>query len=220
MMWTDTVDMLDMAFKGMIIGVASSAPMGPSGVLAVQRTLNKGRWYGFFTGLGVALSDVVYATVAGLGLGFVVDIISNPRVSYWLQLLGSVLLFGFGWYVYRSNPSRNIHPSSNRKGSLMHNAVTGFLITFSNPLIVFLYLALFARFNFVTPEHPVDRTVGYIFLFIGAMTWWYGLSYGISKVGDKFRESGLLWLNRTIGIVVMVVSVLGFYYTLRGRALY
>ena len=55
--------MLGIVSKGIIIGVLVSAPMGPIGMLCIQRTLNKGRWHGFVTGLGAALSDVIYAAL-------------------------------------------------------------------------------------------------------------------------------------------------------------
>ena len=47
MPFTVPINILDFIFKGMMIGVIASAPMGPVGILCVQRTLNKGRWYGF-----------------------------------------------------------------------------------------------------------------------------------------------------------------------------
>ena len=68
---------LEMVVKGIIIGVVASAPMGPVGILTVQRTLNKGRWFGFATGVGAALSDFIYALITGFGLSFVVDIIDS-----------------------------------------------------------------------------------------------------------------------------------------------
>ena len=51
----------------MMIGVIASAPMGPVGILCVQRTLNKGRWYGLATGVGASVSDIIYAAFAGFG---------------------------------------------------------------------------------------------------------------------------------------------------------
>ena len=48
------LDILDFIFKGLLIGIIASAPMGPVGILCIQRTLNKGRWYGFITGIGAA----------------------------------------------------------------------------------------------------------------------------------------------------------------------
>ena len=95
----------DILVKGFIIGVVVSAPLGPVGVLCIQRTLNKGRWYGFVTGLGASLSDIAYALLTGYGMSFVFDYI-NKNIFY-LQLLGSIMLLllvyiPFG--VIRYNP--------------------------------------------------------------------------------------------------------------------
>ena len=64
------IDIVNLIFKGIMIGIIASAPMGPVGVLCVQRTLNKGRWYGFVTGVGAAASDIIYAGITGFGLVF------------------------------------------------------------------------------------------------------------------------------------------------------
>ena len=85
----------DILVKGFIIGVVVSAPLGPVGVLCIQRTLNKGRWYGFVTGLGASLSDIAYALLTGYGMSFVFDYI-NKNIFY-LQLLGSIMLLLFRW---------------------------------------------------------------------------------------------------------------------------
>ena len=72
------IDILNFIFKGILIGMIASAPMGPVGVLCVQRTLNKGRWYGFVTGVGAALSDIIYAGITGLGMSLVMDFVNDP----------------------------------------------------------------------------------------------------------------------------------------------
>ena len=59
------IDILSLMFKGILIGILASAPMGPVGVLCIQRTLNKGRWYGFVTGIGASVSDIIYALITG-----------------------------------------------------------------------------------------------------------------------------------------------------------
>lgn len=215
-----TPDTLDMAFKGLVIGIASSVPLGPAGVLTVQRTLNKGRSYGMATGVGVAFCDLIYAIIAGAGLRLVMDFLNRPDTSYWFQLVGAALVFGFGVYVFRSHPERRVHAPSNRRGNLVQNAAMGFLLTLGNPLIVLLYLALFARFGFVSPGRLFEQMAGYVALLCGALLWWYTLTYGINRVGNKFRDGGLLYLSRIIGLVVMGVSLFGFYFTLRGKTLY
>ena len=85
------INILDFIFKGMLIGMIASAPMGPVGVLCVQRTLNKGRWYGLVTGIGAAISDIFYAgvtnTVAQLLYGFPRDVLEP---TYYLPFYGAV----------------------------------------------------------------------------------------------------------------------------------
>ena len=135
------LDILDFVFKGILIGIMASAPMGPVGVLCIQRTLNKGRWYGFVTGIGACVSDIIYALFTGLGMSFMMDIVGNERNRFLLQISGSVVLLLFGVYCYRSNPTKNIHQSNKtQKGTLVHNGITAFLVTLSNPLIIFLFI--------------------------------------------------------------------------------
>ena len=119
--------MLGLISKGIVIGVLVSAPMGPIGMLCIQRTLNKGRWHGFVTGLGAALSDVIYAALTYLGMGVVVNFVEANQAP--LQLMGSIVLGLFGYYIYQSNPVKNL--KSNVKKVIVH---TGFYYSFSSYL--------------------------------------------------------------------------------------
>ena len=219
MNWIEQVTILDLLLKGILIGVVVSAPLGPVGVLCVQRTLNKGRWYGFVTGLGACLSDIAYAFITGYGMSFMDDFLVKNQVL--LQVLGSIMLFVFGAYTFRSNPVNSIRPVSSSKGSYLHNFITAFLVTLSNPLIIFLFIGLFARFSFVMPGSPVGfQLVGFLAIILGAILWWFGITYSVNKVRTRFNLRGIWMLNRVIGSVVMLMSVVSFVYTILGKTLY
>lgn len=202
------LDILDYIFKGILIGIVASAPMGPVGVLCIQRTLNKGRWYGFVTGIGATVSDFIYALITGLGMSFIMDLVNNNQNRFVLQIMGSLMLMAFGIYCFRSDPTRKIHVSGNQKGTLIHNGVTAFLVTFSNPLIIFLFMATFAQFAFVIPDHPFHMCVGYFSIVCGALLWWFGLSWLIDKVRNKFDNSSVIIINKIIGSIVMIFSLI------------
>lgn len=202
------LDILDWIFKGMLIGIVASAPMGPVGVLCIQRTLNKGRWYGFVTGVGATISDFIYALITGFGMSFVMDLINNSQNRFVLQITGSVMLMAFGIYCFRSDPTKKIHVSGSKKGTLIHNGVTAFLVTFSNPLIIFLFMASFAQFAFVIPKHPILMVVGYFSIICGALLWWFGLTWLIDKVRNKFDNSSILIINKIIGSIVIIFSLI------------
>ena len=202
------IDILDFIFKGLLIGILSSAPMGPVGILCIQRTLNKGRWYGFVTGIGAAISDTIYALIVGLGMSFIMKPLQNPTYQLILQISGSVLLLLFGIYCFKSNPMKKMHQSSNTKGSIFHNGLTAFLVTISNPLIIFLFMATFAQFALVQPDRPFEMIVGFACIPAGALLWWYGLTWLVDKIRGKFDVNGVLIINKVIGSVVILFSII------------
>ena len=214
-------NLLDIVFKGLLIGIIASAPMGPVGVLCVQRTLNKGRWYGFVTGCGAALSDIIYAGITGLGMGMVVELVSNDTNRFYLQIVGSLMLLAFGVFTYRTDPTKNLRKPGQNKGTLTHNGITAFLVTLSNPLIVFLFMALYAQFSFgLQIDKPIELVAGFISIIGGALLWWWGLTWLLDVIRLKFDHNGIRIINRIIGTLVIVGSIIVLLTTLFSLHLY
>jgi threonine/homoserine/homoserine lactone efflux protein len=197
-----------------MIGVLVSAPMGPIGLLCIQRTLNKGRWHGFFSGAGAAFSDLIYAAITCMGMGFVISFIENHQVV--LQVIGSILLLFFGIYTFRSNPSRGLKkPTEYKSSSFYQDTVTAFFLTLSNPFIIFLYIALFARFNFILPDDKFYSIVfGLLGIVAGAIFWWFMITYLVGKLRLVFNVRGLWIMNRAIGMVIIALSIVGLAYSI------
>jgi len=214
-------NLLDIVFKGLLIGIIASAPMGPVGVLCVQRTLNKGRWYGFITGCGAALSDIIYAGITGLGMGMVVELVSNDTNRFYLQIAGSLMLLAFGIFTYRTDPTRKMRQPGQKKGTLTHNGITAFFVTLSNPLIIFLFMALYAQFSFgLQPDKPIEMVAGFTSIVGGALLWWWGLTWLVDKIRLKFDNNGIRIINRIIGTLVILGSVIVLLTTLFSLHLY
>ena len=194
--------------SGLLIGILVSAPMGPIGVLCIQRTLNKGRMSGLATGLGASLSDLFYALLTGFGISIVIDFIESNQAP--LQIAGSFVLCCFGIYLYRQNPARNIRKRLNQKSSFTQDFASAFLLTLSNPLILFLLIGLFARLNFFVPEMRIGHYIlGYVSIILGAFIWWFTITFIIDKMRTRFNLRSLWLINRSIGIIIIVMSLVG-----------
>ena len=194
--------------RGFAIGVFVSAPMGPVGVLCIQRTLNKGRWVGFCTGIGASVSDLIYCLLTGFGMSLVSDFIENKRDL--LQISGSVVLLVYAILLIKNNPAKSLRHSSNNKSTLWHNGITGFLLTASTPFILFLIVGLFARFNFTLPEFKFYHyIVGYAFIVVGAITWWLTITTLVNRLRKHFTVRTLWHINRFIGFVIFIMSLVG-----------
>lgn len=208
---------LYMLWRGLAIGVIISAPMGPVGILCVQRTLEKGRTTGFFTGVGAALSDLFYCLVTGFGLSFIEDFLKANQNA--IQIIGSIVLVVFGVYLFRSNPARTLRKPEASRYSRRRDVLQGFLFTFSNPLIIFLIIGLFARFNFLLPEITLSHYItGFTFIFIGALLWWWLVSFFVDKVRSHFNLRSMWLINKFIGFVIMVFALVGIITALSGMA--
>ena len=85
-------------FKGLVVGFLISTPVGPIGVLCIQRTLNKGRLHGIVSGLGAATADAIYGFVAAFGLTFVSNFLVKEQL--WLRLVGGIFLCYMGVRVF------------------------------------------------------------------------------------------------------------------------
>jgi threonine/homoserine/homoserine lactone efflux protein len=198
-----------MLWRGVAIGVMVSAPMGPVGMLCIQRTLDKGRRPGLYTGIGAAISDLFYCLLTGFGLSFIEDFLERHQNV--IQLLGSLFLVVYGIYLFKKNPSRSLqnHGLENR-GSPKKDILGGFLFTFSNPLILFLIIGLFARFNFTGPDLMYYHyIVGYVAIACGALGWWWIVTYFVNKVRSHFNIRSMWLINKIIGTLMLLFAFVG-----------
>ena len=219
MLGIEPVTTFEFAYKGLIIGIIASAPTGPIGILGIQRILKKGPKYGLVTGAGAVISDLIYGLITALGMSFVMDFMTNKTNIFWMEIIGSAMLFVFGLYMFRSNPDKYFLPEASKlsKGNYVNNFFTSLFLTLSNPLIIFLFIALFARFAFIVPDQPIPQVIGFITMTIGAASWWIVLTYGVDKIRKTFNVKYVRILNLTVGGIVILASLFGFVFTLMGK---
>ncbi len=210
--------LLQNAFLGVIIGILTSCPMGPVGVLCVRRTLSRGQNAGMLTGLGAALSDTTYASIVYLGVGLVISLIETYQSV--LTIVGSLLILAFGIFLYATPPR---YDSKDNEKSSQYNTwqilVSSFFLTLSNPTIIFFFIAFFGRYNFVhqTPFYWGVFVYSMCFIFIGALLWWALLTTIVSLFRKKIGLASLRTFNQLVALVFIVVALIGLGSALFGK---
>ncbi len=201
--------MLVTLLKGFIVGLGASIPLGPLGVLCVQKTLSKGRNSGLFTGLGASVSDTFYAGLALLGLAFVENLINENRAI--VMLVGGIIIALIGLKVYRTNPIKQIRQKSSHKRHL-EDFVEALVMTITNPGALFLILGLFAAVGINSSDSGSAGSVSIITtlwgVFLGTVTWWFTLTTTINVFRKKFRLKQLIMINRIAGVIIMALGVI------------
>jgi threonine/homoserine/homoserine lactone efflux protein len=185
--------------------------MGPVGILCVQRTLNEGRMHGLVTGLGAVVGDMIIAflaIIAALGMGFSTTFIQQHQDP--LQAVGSVILIIFGYYVFRKNPSRNLAVLKENKMPYWQVFISSLILTVSNIGTLFLYIALFARFNIIDSTKPFAFDMLTVLIIgIGALCWWLLITWIVNRIRSRFNVRGLQIFNRIVGTILVLIGIVG-----------
>jgi len=203
-------DMMIHFFKGLLVGFGASIPLGPIGILCVQRTLNKGWPSGFISGLGAAMADTFYAALAVMSLAYIQSLL-KVHERYFL-FIGGLLIIFIGLRIYLTNPVKQIRQTNVKKRHL-EDFISTALLTLSNPGSLVLILGFFALVGLKINASSSSLAISTVLwgVFIGAGLWWYGLSTGISIFRNKFRLKQLWMINRVSGIIIMALGLISTF---------
>lgn len=190
--------------RGLIIGFSIAAPVGPIGVLCIRRTLAKGKSSGLISGLGAATADAIYGSIAGFGLTFISNFLISQQV--WLRLIGGGFLCYLGLKTFLASPSKQA-VSTNGNG-LISAYVSTFFLTLTNPITILSFAAIFAGLGVGSASRNYfSAGVLVVGVFIGSALWWLLLSSGVGLFGEKLNVTGLRWVNRISGMVIIIFGI-------------
>ncbi len=194
--------------KGIIVGVAVSAPLGPMAMMVVQRSLNKDRRYGFLSGIGVAASDITYAVIAAFGLSVIVGFIVDNQLVF--KLIGATVLIFVGLKLGFFDPVKMKRKTLTPKSFRNPFAIIGemYLMTLTNPASLFFLCAAFAGFGLI--EHGVSKSSIVVLLIgvaLGTVSWWFFLTWLLSLLRKKLRLRHLSRMNQIAGFVIVLIGL-------------
>ncbi len=207
------VSAIDIFFRGLAVGLASSITVGPVAVLCIQRTLSKNRRSGLASGAGVAVADMLMAIIAFFFYSMLQTQIEE--YSAILQVVGGIFVVIVGVYIFFQNPVPQIRRNRAGKTNLWQDFSSMFVITLANFVVVIPYLlAFFAMFNVGMQSSVSDvaslalSALTILGFFAGAMSWWVMLTFIIDFFRRRFRPRHMLTINHVAGVII---GVLGIY---------
>ena len=195
-----------LGIKGLIVGLLVSVPLGPIGILCIQRTLNKGRLSGFISGLGAASADTIFALVASFGLTIIINFLREQQIYF--QVAGGFIVLYIGLRIFYTNPAKQLKLQRMNKTMLSQDFVSVFLLTLSNPLAILLFLGVMAAINVARDALPLPQ----IFLFLagifsGSAAWWFFLTALASRFRKRIRLRSIWWMNKIIGSAIFIFGI-------------
>jgi|SRR4051794_12978472 threonine/homoserine/homoserine lactone efflux protein len=180
------------------IGFSVAAPIGPIGILCIQRTLTSGLAAGLLTGLGAATVHVAYGAAAVAGLGA----IAKPWLdahAVALGLISAAILLGLAARAGRTTIALE-------KGSkfdsirLSHAYLSTIIIGLTNPLTPILFFAALQTFGSQSSSMMVAG------VFLGSVAWWITLSGFAAAARARLNANLLALCGRLAGLSLVTLG--------------
>ncbi|HXJ00276.1 MAG TPA: LysE family transporter [Micropepsaceae bacterium] len=193
--------------SGIIIGLVVAAPIGPVNLICIRRTLAYGPLNGFFSGLGAALGDGIFAVVTAFGLTAISQLIEGYSTP--LRLIGGLMLLGFGLHIFNSDVSllRDADGAQNRdngSASLLRTVASTFALTITNPATLFGFAALFTGLGSLAGGEAtfLDAALTVAGVIAGSTIWWFTLTTVVGILHHHIDAGVMRNINHVFGIAV------------------
>jgi threonine/homoserine/homoserine lactone efflux protein len=192
-------------FRGLLLGFAIAAPVGPIGLLVIQRTLNDGRLVGLLSGLGAAAADAIYGAMAAFGLSLLTAFLVEQQL--WLGLAGGLFLCYLGVRTVMAPPAVQAITVESR--GLLGAWSTTLALTLTNPMTILAFVAIFAGAGLATASGDTLAALLLVTgVFLGSAAWWLLLSGGVALLRAFVNAQTLRWINWIAGGVIVAFGVL------------
>jgi threonine/homoserine/homoserine lactone efflux protein len=191
---------IDFWWRGALFGFAIAAPVGPIGLLCIQRTLNGGQLHGLVSGLGAATADALYGCVAAFGLTVIATFLVDQRL--WLGMVGGAFLCYLGLRTSFARPAAQA--AKDQASNLLSAYLSTLILTLTNPMTIFSFVAIFAGMGLASQQGDFWAAAALVLgVFCGSAAWWLLLSGGVALFRSRFTPTALRWVNRTAGVVIL-----------------
>jgi threonine/homoserine/homoserine lactone efflux protein len=194
--------------EGIMIGLVVAVPVGPLGLLCINRALMLGPLCGLCSGLGVATADAIAAGIAALGITLISDFLADHQML--LRFIGGIFLCYLGYKIYRTEPMSRVPINTvNTVNGLLSAFSTTFVLTLSNPVTILSFVAIYAGWHVPSLQgHYAAAATLTAGVFTGSTLWWVGLFLGLTAFHEKFNLRFLFWVHRVSGAVIATSGII------------
>lgn len=183
----------------MIFGV----PAGAIGALSIQRTLEKGFWNGFLTGLGSSAADALYACLGVFGITIVTDFLQRNEKP--ISIIGSIVIAAYGISILRKKKMPKTSDGAGA-GNGFSGFLSAFFIAIMNPATILSFFVAFSAFGIVGDYSILQGLCLVLGVVLGTGIWWGILNGAVHCFKKRINDKTYHVLNVLLGMLMILFS--------------
>lgn len=205
--------LFNLALFGAFYGVVSSIPAGPVSILLITNTVANGIKAGLIVLLALLLGQGLYIFIFGLGLHSY--LIENKVFYSLLSAAGGFLLIAVGALsvIKTLKQQRTERPLPDKKSNTTLSGIKlfikCFMITITNPAILFLFIAFLsiagAKFGEVVAYE--QRFWLMTFIQIGSAVWFIFIILLLSRMSKKIFAKFSFYIETAAGFIIALFGI-------------
>ena len=178
-------------------------PAGAIGALSIQRTLEKGFWNGFLTGLGSSAADALYACIGVFGITMITDFLQRNERP--ISIIGSVVIAVYRVSILGKKERPETGPGAGA-GNRLSGFLSAFIIAIMNPATILLFFVAFSAFGIVG-DYSILQGFGLVLgVVLGTGIWWGILNGAVHYFKNRINDKAYHVLNLLLGMLMILFS--------------
>ncbi|MCJ7690892.1 MAG: LysE family translocator [Clostridiaceae bacterium] len=188
--------------KGVIIGMFVSFPVGPLGLLSIQRSINKGWKIGFYSAVGAVTADLFYSSLAIVGVSFINNFVSVHR--YLISGVTGILFLIIGINIFSSGIEKGKMKGITEEEKL-HPFFVHLFMGLSNPMTFLIFFAIFTKIGIYIDDRTMLQNIIFVIsIFLGSSTIWFFTTNLIERSKKKYKFNCFIFIDKIVGMVIIL----------------
>ncbi|MCV6599313.1 MAG: LysE family translocator [Alphaproteobacteria bacterium] len=188
---------------GLIVGIATSVPVGAMSLYCIKNTMNHSMKLGIVSGAAASLADMMYSIIAVFSIGWMQSFLMQYRIP--IRMIGGLLIIGLGIKIFQTIPipSKQVEDTESYSKCAMYS----FFMTITNPMTFMAFTFIFSTFGL--SSHLTNTMSPYLLvlsIYLGSILWWITLSLTIKHIKHRISKEFLVHINKGSAIILFILG--------------
>lgn len=196
-------EMIEIIFKGILLGLSITAPIGPTNIEVIRRGLREGWKSAFVFCLGVMVALITYLVLVVFGLSFLTK---STLFNAIMLFFGVLVLVYLSYNSLKDFLDKKDFDLSGKVDSTK-NFIPGIILTISNPAVLLLWTGIMGADLASMQASFEEGIILSLGILAGVLIFFSGLTILIHLGKNHIHKNNLKYTSLIAGLILLYFTI-------------